>query len=294
MLLKDQKTQHWGDPGPRIPEGSRAQNPGGAALGLYWWCPGLHPSQPPGEGMGAITASERAEPALQRAAQPSASLQGPGSPTQSPQRLSTLPPHRGQSWVGGTGGVAFRSCKGAGPRLAHSGGCRTASFTAQEASRAAPSPPPPLCPSACAARTRRAVPRPGECSRPRGGAQASLVEEWGRRVGVLLCWCGKGCAGRRGRRVGAGAARLGGRCGVRSHSWPGARGRACVEMHAAGAQAAPARCGWDAQGRRGRVRGAGQRAPSAEAGKCGPGWGCEGAARPTGRAGEEPRAAPWR
>lgn len=168
--------------------------------------------------MGAITASERAEPALQRAAQPSAPLQGPGSPTQSPQRLSTLPPHRGQSWVGGTGGVAFRSCKGAGPRLAHSGGCRTASFTAQEASRAAPSPPPPLCPSACAARTRRAVPRPGECSRPRGGAQASLVEEWGRRVGVLLCWCGKGCAGRRGRRVGPGLLGLGGGAGCgRTH-----------------------------------------------------------------------------
>lgn len=58
-------------------------------------------------------------------AQPSDPLQGPGSPTQSPQLLSTLLPRRGQSWVGGTGGVAFRSCKGAGPRRAHSGSCTT-------------------------------------------------------------------------------------------------------------------------------------------------------------------------
>ena len=160
--------------------------------------------------------------------------------------------------MGGTGGVAFRSCQGAGPRPAHSGGCTTASFTAQAASRAVPSPPPPLCPSACAAKTRRAVPRPGECSRPRGGAQASLVEEWGRRVGVLLGWCGKGCGGAG---WGQGCSIWGAVRGAVALV-TGARSRACVERHGAGAQAAPARCGWDAQVRRGRVRGAGQRAPA--------------------------------
>lgn len=50
----------------------------------------------------------------------------------------------------------------------------------------------------------------------------------------------------------------------------GATGRPCVEMHAAGARAAPAWCGWDARGRHGRVRRAGPRAPVG--------------ARPTGRA----------
>lgn len=145
----------------------------------------------------------------------------------------------------------------------------------------APRGPGGRCPGPVSARVRGAGPRPRSWkSGDAGWGCSSAGAGRDARAGGGAGW-GRGCSAWGAVR---GAVAL----------MAGARGTACVEMHAAGAQAAPARCGWDAQGRRGRMRGAGQRAPSAEAGKCGPGWGCEGAARPTGRAGEEPRAAPWR
>ena len=70
LLLKDQKTQHWGNPGPRIPEGRHSRPTGGAQVSIRL-------SPPPGKEW------ERSQPARglsQRAAQPSAPLQGPGSP----------------------------------------------------------------------------------------------------------------------------------------------------------------------------------------------------------------------
>lgn len=130
------------------------------------WAPLLMPrspsvSAPTGEGMGAIKASERAEPALQCAAQPSPAIPCRGRGHRR-SRPSSSPPccpagaNPGWEAQAGSPSVPARG-PGRGGRTAAA--AQRASFTAQAASRAAPSPPPPLCPSACAARTRRAAPR---------------------------------------------------------------------------------------------------------------------------------------
>lgn len=251
MLLRDQKTQHPGDPGHRVP-----RRP---------WAPLLMPrspsaSAPTGEGMGAIKASERVERCSARPS-PAIPCRGRGHRRSRPSPLHPAA-CGGQSWVGGERGqrpfLQCRAAAGAQRRL-HSG------FG---------------LPRRRPAGRRRAHPRPLPERAPRGtwrgGAQVSArVRGAGPRPrSWKSVMPGRGAsAGAGDARAGGGAgwsraARLGGRCGV-GRTREGATGRPCVEMHVAGARAAPCSV------RVGRAAGVGEcagRAGSAQRGAGSAAW----------------------